>query len=214
MSSARWLARQRSDQWVLKAAREGYRSRAAYKLLQLDQKHKPPLLTPGGVALELGASPGSWTQVMVKRDMFVVGVDLLPCEPIEGSTFVQGDFTEESIQRQLLDALGGRQADIVVSDLSPNRSGLKSLDEARMCDFAEQGVELARQCLKPGGHLICKLLQGEGLDGLLGRMKPCFQRGALAKPPASRPSSREIYFIGREFKPVGFDQYWLNGGIM
>ena len=200
------MARQLRDRYVLQAQREGYRSRAAYKLLQLDAKSKPRLLRAGAVALEVGASPGSWTQVMAKSGLRVVGVDLLPCEPIDGSAFVQGDFTDERVQRRLLDELDG-PADLVVSDVSPNRSGHGSLDEARLAAYAEQSIALARQCLKPGGSFVCKLLQGAELQPLLGRVKPLFDKGALAKPPASR-SKLEIYFIARGFKPEAFDEHW------
>jgi 23S rRNA (uridine2552-2'-O)-methyltransferase len=211
-SSTQWLQRQRADEYVLKAAREGYRSRAAYKLLQMNAKNRPPLLQPRHVALDLGAAPGSWMQVMANHEMEVVGVDLLPCSPIDGTAFVQGDFTDEDIQEQLLKALAGR-ADLVVSDVSPDRSGNKILDSARITDLAEEAIALSRRCLKPGGSFVCKLLQGADLNPLLARCKPLFAKGSMVKPPASRQKSKEVYFIGRGWKPKAYDQFWLNDGL-
>ena len=149
---------------------------------------------------------------MVKHEMRVVCCDLLPFEPLEGSEFVQGDFTEVAVQQQLLALLDGRKADIVVSDISPDRSGHSSLDGARICDYAEKSIEFSRQCLKPGGSFVCKLLQGADLEPLMERLKPCFGKGALARPPATRQKSKEIYFLGRNWDPKAYDNNWDLGG--
>merc|ERR1711871_1471418 len=174
------------DKYVLRAAREGYRSRAAYKLKEIQGRVRPTLLRKGSVALELGAAPGSWTQVLVEAGLRVVAVDLLPCEPVVGASFVQGDFTDAAVQVQLLEALGGMPADLLLSDVSPNRSGHRSLDEARLVSYVEQSLTLAHRCLRPGGNMLCKLLQGAELQQLMARTKLCFDTGALIKPPASR----------------------------
>lgn len=239
MSSKQWLSRQRLDQYVVRAAREGYRSRAlcrrlechsclclplltrrptlrfgptgaAYKLQQIHQKTK--ILHSGHVALELGASPGSWTQVLVKHGLRVVGVDLLPIEPIDGATLVQGDFTSPSVQATLQEALGeGGRCDVLLSDVSPNRSGNKSLDDAAISDYCTQSLELASRCLKPGGTFVCKLLQGAELQHTLERAKPLFKTsGGLMKPAASRPKSREIYLVAKGFDPEAYSNrlFW------
>lgn len=209
-SSARWLQQHRADEYVLKAAREGYRSRAAYKLKQINAKYK--LLKRGGCALDLGAAPGSWMQVLVEHNMRVVGVDLLPCTPVGDSSFIQGDFTDDAIQDELTASLNGK-ADLVVSDISPDRSGNKTLDDARITDYAEQAIALSRRCLAPGGSFLIKLLDGADLQHFLGRCKPLFAKGALAKPAASRKKSREVYFVGRGWKPKSYDQFWLHDGL-
>ena len=214
-SSKAWLARQKIDQYVIKANREGYRSRAAYKLMQLSDRVKPKLLRPGAVAIDLGAAPGSWSQVMVKHGMRVVGCDLLPFEPLEGSDFVQGDFRDEAVQQQLLALLDGQKADMVVSDISPDRSGLASLDGARICDYAEKSIEFSRQCLKPGGSFVCKLLQCADLEPLMQRLKPCFGKGAIARlPPATRQKSKEVYFLGRNWDPKAIRQQLGSGRLV
>lgn len=211
-SSSRWLARQRVDEYVLRAAREGFRSRAAYKLEQISARVKPPLIKRGQVALELGAAPGSWTQVLVKRGVRVVGVDLLPIEPIEGATLLQGDFTDAAVQSALLEALAGDdnsdgagRADLLLSDVSPNRSGNRSRDDAIMLEYADHCLNLAARCLKPGGSFVCKLLDGADLQPLVAHAKPMFKTsGGLVKPKASRPKSREIYLVARGFDPDCF----------
>ena len=206
----RWMNRQRLDKYVLQAKREGYRSRAVYKLKQINAKTRPPLLRRGQVALELGAAPGSWTQVLLENGMRVVAVDVLPMESMDGEvTFVQGDFTEDAVQEQLLEAIGNHgKADLILSDLSPNRSGQRSLDEARMIDYAEHSINLAHRCLRPGGHWLTKLLQGSELAPLLKRVKPLFKAGGeLIKPPASRKESAEVYLLARGFRPKGTKEH-------
>lgn len=207
--SRQWVARQRVDEYVLRAAREGYRSRAAYKLLQMNARIKPALLQRGKVALEVGAAPGSWTQVLIKHGLHVVGIDLLPMQPVEGATLLQGDFTDQGVQRQLLAALGAydasERADLLLSDVAPNRSGNASIDQARIFDCAERSLELAQRCLRPGGSFLCKLLDGAETKPFLQRVKPMFKSsGNLVKPPSSRPRSRELYLVARGFDPDAF----------
>ena len=176
---------------------------AAYKLEQIHQRVKPKLLRRGEVALELGASPGSWTQVLVKHGLRVVGVDLLPIEPVDGATLFQGDFTSPAVQARLLDALGeSRRCNLMLSDISPNRSGNKTLDDNRIIEYAEQSLQLAAKCLLPGGAFVCKLLDGAELRPFFDRCKPMFKTsGGIVKPRASRPKSREIYLVARGFDP-------------
>ena len=214
-SSSRWLARQRVDEYVIRAAREGFRSRAAYKLEQINAKFKPSILRKGQVALELGAAPGGWSQVMVKHGMRVVGGDLLPIEPLDGATFFKGDFTDAGVQRTLLEALGEEQrADVLLSDMSPNRSGNFSRDEAYMMEYADQGLTLASRCLRPGGSLIWKLLDGAELKPLFTRAKGMFKTsGGLFKSKASRPKSREVYLVARGFDPDAYATLQASGFV-
>jgi 23S rRNA methylase len=207
-SSSRWLARQKVDEYVLRAARDGYRSRAAYKLEQISARIKPRLLQRGLVALELGAAPGSWTQVLVKHGIGVVGVDLLPIEPVEGATLMQGDFTDPTVQKAMLAALPSEDGlcDILLSDVSPNRSGTASRDDAAITEYAEEGLSIAARCLRPGGTFVCKLLDGSDMRSLFARAKPMFTvSGGLVKPKASRPKSREIYLVARGFNPDAYE---------
>jgi 23S rRNA (uridine2552-2'-O)-methyltransferase len=198
LSSARWLARQRKDEYVARAAKDGYRSRAAYKLIQLDAKSRQPLLQKGGVALELGSAPGSWSQVMTKQGMRVVAVDMLPMEPLEGVHFELGDFTDASVQARLLEAIDGR-VDLVASDMSPNRSGHKSLDEARASGLVEQALALSRRALRRGGSLVAKLLQGADAHELTRKMSGAFGNVQLVRPKACRRESAEIFVVARGY---------------
>ena len=207
-SSSRWCARHLADEYVRKALRDGYRSRAAYKLLQMDARVRPPLLRKDGVAVELGAAPGSWSQVLVAKGMRVIAVDMLPLEPLMGVDFVKGDFTEKAVQQDVVGRLNGELCDLLLSDVSPNRSGNKSLDEARLVALLEQSFSLARMVLRPGGSFVGKVLQGSELQPLLQLSRRFFSSGVLAKPPASRLASAEMYLVARCFDPVAFDAEW------
>lgn len=200
-TSKAWMREHVNDPYVQKARAEGYRSRAAYKLLELDKKDR--LLAPGQLVVDLGAAPGSWTQVAAARlgaRGRVVAVDILPMEPLPGVQFVQGDFREREVLDALLLALGGNKADLVISDLAPNISGIGVSDQARAMHLAELALEFARQCLKPGGWLVVKVFQGAGFTEFLGAMRQAFDKVASRKPEASRGRSSEMYLLGKGLK--------------
>lgn len=200
-TSRAWMREHINDPFVQKAKAEGYRSRAAYKLLELDKKDR--LLLPGQLLVDLGAAPGSWSQVAAARlgaKGRVVAVDLLPMEPLLGVQFVQGDFREQEVLDALMKALGGRKADLVISDLAPNISGIGVSDQARSMYLAELALEFARQCLKPGGALLVKVFQGAGFTEFLAGMRASFAKVGSRKPEASRGRSSEMYLVGRGFK--------------
>jgi len=200
-TSKAWMREHINDPYVQKAKAEGYRSRAAYKLLELDKKDR--LLVPGQLLVDLGAAPGSWSQVAVAKlgsKGRVVAVDLLPMEPLPGVQFVQGDFREQEVLDSLLAALGGRKADLVISDLAPNISGIGVSDQARSMYLCELALEFAQQCLKPGGSLLVKVFQGAGFTEFLAGMRKCFAKVGSRKPEASRGRSSEMYLLGKGFK--------------
>ena len=200
-TSKAWMREHINDPYVQKARAEGYRSRAAYKLLELDRKDR--LLVPGQLLVDLGAAPGSWSQVAVAKlggKGRVVAVDLLPMEPLPGVQFVQGDFREQEVLDALLLALGGRKADLVISDLAPNISGIGVSDQARSMYLAELTLEFARQCLKPGGSLLVKVFQGAGFTEFLAAMRKAFTKVGSRKPDASRGRSSELYLLGKGLK--------------
>lgn len=195
-SSGRWLKEHFGDRFVKQARRSGYRSRAAWKLVALDEREG--LLRPGMTVVDLGAAPGGWTQYAAERVApggRVIALDLLPMEPVAGATFIQGDFREEDALRALERSLEGGRADLVLSDMAPNISGVNAVDQPRAMHLAELALEFALQWLNEGGALLVKLFQGEGFDAYLARLRREFGRVTLRKPPASRPRSREIYAL-------------------
>jgi len=197
-TSKAWMREHVSDPYVQKAKAEGYRSRAAYKLLELDKKDR--LLAPGQLVVDLGAAPGSWSQVAAAKlgpRGRVVAVDLLPMEPLPGVRFIQGDFREQAVLDALLLALGGTKADLVICDLAPNISGIAVSDQARVMYLAELALEFARQCLNPGGSLLVKVFQGAGFPEFLGMMRKAFAKVGSRKPEASRGRSSELYLLGK-----------------
>jgi len=203
-TSKAWMREHINDPYVQRAKAEGYRSRAAYKLLELDKKDR--LLIPGQLLVDLGAAPGSWSQVALARlgsKGRVVAVDLLPMEPLPGVHFVQGDFREQEVLDALLLAMRGRKADLVISDLAPNISGIGVSDQARSMHLCELALEFARQCLKPGGSLLVKVFQGAGFTEFLAGMRKSFVKVGSRKPEASRGRSSEMYLLGKGFK-TGF----------
>jgi len=203
-TSKAWMREHINDHYVQRAKAEGYRSRAAYKLLELDEKDR--LLVPGQLLVDLGAAPGSWSQVAVAKlgsKGRVVAVDLLPMESLPGVHFVQGDFREQEVLDALLLAMRGRKADLVISDLAPNISGIGVSDQARSMHLAELALEFARQCLKPGGSLLVKVFQGAGFTEFLAGMRKSFVKVGSRKPEASRGRSSEMYLLGKGFK-TGF----------
>ena len=200
-SSKSWMREHVNDPYVQKAKAEGYRSRAAYKLLELDKKER--LLRPGYSVVDLGAAPGSWSQVAVARigaKGRLVAVDILPMQPLPGVHFIQGDFREQAVFDTLLHALGGRKADLVISDLAPNISGIGASDQARSVHLCELALDFARLCLKPGGSLLVKAFQGEGFTQFLAAMRKGFAKVGSRKPEASRGRSSEMYLLGTGFK--------------
>ena len=200
-TSKAWMREHINDPYVQKAKAEGYRSRAAYKLLELDQTDR--LLAPGQLVVDLGAAPGSWSQVAAAKlgaKGRLVAVDLLPMEPLPGVQFVQGDFREQTVLEALLAALGGSRADLVISDLAPNISGIGVSDQARSMYLAELALEFSLQCLKPGGSLLVKVFQGAGFTEFLLAMRKNFTKVGSRKPEASRGRSSEMYLLGKGLK--------------
>jgi len=196
-----WMAEHVNDPWVKEATRLGYRSRAAFKLLELGEKDK--LFRPGMRVAELGAAPGSWTQVLRQRlgpKAAIVAIDLLPMEPVAGVTFVQADFREDEGLAQLESALGGHKLDLVVSDLSPNLSGVEAADQARSVRLGELALEFSRAWLQPGGDLVVKAFQGEGFADFRRALEARFAKVYVRKPQASRDRSREVYIVAKGLK--------------
>lgn len=197
-----WMNRHVNDPWVQRSQKEGYRSRASYKLLELDDRHQ--LLKPGRVVVDLGAAPGGWSQVAaarVKPHGRVVALDLLPMEAMEGVQIIQADFEEEAGLATLLAALPDGRADLVLSDLSPNISGVRVADQARSMGLAELALELAQEILRPGGGLVVKLFHGAGFDAWVAAARPLFGELRIRKPEASRAESREVYAVAEDFRP-------------
>lgn len=203
-SSQRWLQEHNRDQYVKRSQQEGYRSRASYKLIELDNKDR--LFKPCMTVVDLGAAPGGWSQVAAKlvgNKGHVVASDILPMDSIAGVDFVQGDFTEESVLNEILDALGGDRADLVISDMAPNMSGMRAVDQPKAMYLVELALDLACQILKPGGDFVAKVFHGEGFDELLHQVRGRFERVVTRKPDASRPRSREVYLVAKGLKSQG-----------
>ena len=202
-SSGRWLKEHFDDQYVKRSKDDGYRSRASYKLLEMDEKDK--LLKPGATVVDLGAAPGGWSQVAAERlgdHGRVVSSDILPMDPLPGVEFIQGDFTDEAVLNRILDVLGEELADLVISDMAPNMSGNLSADQPAAMYLVELALDMARQVLRPGGHFLVKVFQGEGFDAYLKDMRSSFNAVVTRKPDASRARSREVYLLGKGFKGV------------
>jgi 23S rRNA (uridine2552-2'-O)-methyltransferase len=202
-TSKAWIREHINDPYVQRAKAEGYRSRAAYKLLELDKKDR--LLVAGQLVVDLGAAPGSWSQVAVAKlgtRGRVVAVDILPMEPLAGVHFVQGDFREPEVLAALLAELRGRKIGLVISDLAPNISGIGVSDQARSMYLCELALEFARQCLAPGGTLLVKVFQGAGFTEFLAGMRKSFVKVGSRKPEASRGRSSEMYLLGKGFKAL------------
>jgi len=197
-ASARWLARQLNDPYVAAARQQGWRSRAAFKLLELDDRFH--LIRPGVRVLDLGAAPGGWTQVAAKRGAkSVLAVDLLPMDPIPGATVIQGDFNDPAMPDRLREALGG-PADVVLSDMAPNTTGHAATDHLRIVALAELALDFAVQVLAPGGAFVAKVFQGGSEKQILDVLKRNFAQVRHAKPPASRKDSSELYVVATGFR--------------
>lgn len=201
-SSRKWLDRQHSDPYVKQAQREGYRSRAAYKLLEIQEKDR--ILRPGIRVLDLGAAPGSWCQIaarLVGPSGSVVALDLLPMDPLPGVSILQGDFREPEMLERLCATLGGEPLDLVLSDMAPNITGMSVVDQPRAMYLVELSLELARLRLQPGGSLVVKVFQGTGFDEVLLELRQSFARVVSRKPKSSRSQSRELYLVAKGFHP-------------
>ncbi|TAJ52904.1 MAG: 23S rRNA (uridine(2552)-2'-O)-methyltransferase RlmE [Nevskiaceae bacterium] len=202
-SSARWLAEHNADHYVQEARRLGYRSRAVFKLQEINEKDR--LIKPGMALVDLGAAPGGWSQMarpMVGPKGRVIATDILDIEPIPGVDFLCGDFREDSVLKGV-EALVGEQAlDLVLSDMAPNISGIDAADQAASLYLCELALEFAKQHLKPQGAFVVKVFQGEGFDAYLKQVREAFGSVAIRKPKASRPRSSEVYLVAKNFRRV------------
>ena len=183
------------------AQREGYRSRACYKLLEIQERDK--VIRPGMTVLDLGSAPGGWSQVaaqLVGHSGRVIASDILPMDALAGVEFIEGDFTSEAVFGQILGAIGDTPVDLVISDMSPNMSGLSAVDQPRSIYLVELALDMARQVLAPGGTFVSKIFQGEGFDELFRDARNSFGKVLTRKPKASRPRSREVYVVATGFR--------------
>jgi len=200
-SSSAWLKEHREDIYVQQALRDGYRSRACYKLLELQTKDK--LFRPGMTVLDLGSAPGGWSQVaaeQVGHSGRVIASDILAMDGLAGVEFIQGDFTEDEIFEQILAAIGEHPLDMVISDMAPNMSGVSAVDQPRSMYLVELSLDMARRVLAPGGSFVSKVFQGEGFDELFKDTQSVFSRVLTRKPQASRSRSREVYVVAKGFR--------------
>lgn len=202
-SSSRWLAEHEADQYVLEARKLGYRSRAVFKLKEINEKDR--LLKPGQVVVDLGAAPGGWSQwarPLLGAKGKLIALDILDMAPLPDVEFILGDFREESVLHRLEAALAGQAADLVLSDMAPNVSGIDAADQAGSIYLCELALDFARAHLKPKGALLVKIFQGSGFEDYLKMMRQTFELVTIRKPKASRPRSREVYLLARNFRPV------------
>jgi 23S rRNA (uridine2552-2'-O)-methyltransferase len=200
-SSKAWLKEHRDDPYVQQALRDGYRSRACYKLLELQEKDH--LIKPGMTVVDLGSAPGGWSQVaaeLVGHQGRVVASDILHMDNLADVEFIQGDFTEDEVFEQILAAIAGEPVDLVVSDMAPNMSGVAAVDQPKSMYLVELALDMARRVLAPGGSFVAKVFQGEGFDALFRDAGSSFDRVLTRKPKASRPRSREVYLVAVGYK--------------
>ena len=200
-TSKAWLKEHESDEYVQRSRKDGYRSRASYKLLEIDQS--AGLLKPGMTVVDLGAAPGGWSQIAIAKvgdSGRVVASDILNMDAIAGVDFVQGDFTDDTVFDAILETLADRPVDLVISDMAPNMSGMKAVDQPRAMYLVELAVDFARQVLSPGGVFLAKVFQGEGFDALVRDLRVEFNSVAIKKPDASRARSSEVYCLARGFR--------------
>ncbi len=199
-SSKGWLKEHFDDEYVRRSQQDGYRSRAIYKLMEIDEKDR--LVKPGMTVIDLGAAPGGWSEYCVKKlgkKGTIVALDILPMEPIDGVAIVEGDFREDAVFEELMAVMGNDKSDLVISDMAPNISGMGSVDMPRAYHLCDLALDLARQVLKPGGALLVKLFQGEGFEAYNKELKSSFSKVVMRKPKASRARSREIYALATGF---------------
>jgi 23S rRNA (uridine2552-2'-O)-methyltransferase len=200
-SGGSWRQRQEKDPYVQMARRDGWRSRAIYKLEQIADKER--FLRPDMVCVDLGAAPGSWSQYVTNRlqgKVRLVALDLLPMDILPSVEFIQGDFTEESVFEQVLQTLGDSRADLVMSDMAPNITGTKVVDQPRSMYLAELALDFTVKTLKSKGSFVCKVFQGTGADEFIIAARQHFEKVKVVKPKASRAGSREVYLVGRNFQ--------------
>ena len=200
-SSQKWLQEHNRDHYVKQAQQDGYRSRASYKLLEINQKDR--LLYPGLAVIDLGAAPGSWSQVAAKlvgSKGKVIAYDILEMDSIVDVDFILGDFTDPVVLQRILGSLEKGLVDLVISDMAPNMSGIKGIDQPKAMYLVELALDLATQVLKPGGNFVVKVFHGEGFDQFMLELKKRFKRVTARKPDASRPRSREVYVVAKDFK--------------
>lgn len=205
-SNRAWIERHINDPFVKRSRAEGYRARSVYKLIELNDKEK--LLKPGFTVVELGAAPGSWTQVVREKmsnkngdvNGKIIAMDILPMDPIDGVTFLQGDFREQEVADKLAEILDGEKVDVVLSDMAPNLSGIPAADAARCLLLNELALEFCLDHLKPNGVFVTKVFQGSGFSQYVEALKKNFQRVLTRKPEASRDSSAEVYLVARNLK--------------
>ena len=200
-SNKQWLQSQNQDFYVKKARELNFRSRAVYKLMEINQKDR--LIKPNHCIVDLGASPGSWSQYLssiVNSHGQIIAIDILPIEPIKHVKFISGDFADENVQKKCLRQVGNNGVDLVISDMAPNLSGIKEVDQCRNIALAELVYDFCTQILKPGGDLLIKLFEGEGTQGYRELLKQKFDRVLMRKPKASRDKSREFYILARSFR--------------
>jgi len=200
-SSRQWMHEHLNDEYVKKAQKEGYRSRAAYKLIEIIDKKQ--IINKGNKVLDLGAAPGGWSQVaskIVGQNGQVIASDILPIEEISGVNFLQGDFTESSVYEKLLNMTKGQKINTVLSDMAPNMSGQLSVDQPKSMYLAELSLDMAIKTLMPNGHFLVKVFQGEGFDAYVQIARQTFKKVAIKKPKASRPRSKEVYLLASQIK--------------
>ncbi len=200
-SSTRWLKEHMDDEFVIRSKKEGWRSRAIYKLQEIDEKDR--LFKPGMTVVDLGAAPGSWSQYAMHKvghNGKVIGLDLLPIDPLAGVDFIQGDFRDDEILEQLLAILDGRKVDVVLSDMAPNMSGIKGVDQPKTMYLLELALDFIQGNLKPGGDYLLKIFQGEGFQEYFKALQQNFSKVVTRKPKASRARSAEIYLLAKGFK--------------
>jgi 23S rRNA (uridine2552-2'-O)-methyltransferase len=200
-SSSRWLQEHVNDPYVRKAQKDGYRSRSAYKLIELNEKDQ--LIRPGMVVMDLGSAPGGWSQVagrLAGDKGRVLATDILPMDALKNVDFIQGDFTEESVLKQIFAWLDGRKFDLIISDIAPNITGIDSADQASSIYFLELALDTVRRALKPKSNFVAKMFQGEGSDEYLKELRTSFEKVSIRKPAASRSRSREVYVVAKGFK--------------
>ncbi len=201
-SNKRWLQEHHSDAWVQKARKEGYRSRAAYKLLEIDRRDR--LLRPGQVVVELGAAPGGWSQVVAQRvggQGCVIALDRLPMPPLAGVSIITGEFDDDNVIAEIMGMLAGRPVDLVISDMAPNISGMDAVDQPRSVYLAELALDFALKVLRPGGDMLIKIFQGAGMEAFRDELRRRFGKVVIRKPESSRARSREVYLLARDFRP-------------